>query len=137
MFHINAIMNLSFYDLQDSNFEFANKLCSYTEKNIVARNEEEDEIIYRIKFNHCIALKRLGKKNELNQKLSKIKSNSLTPILKMAHLTLSDKHNEAIEMIDKAKITDELTIEKYNDWPIFQDLRMDEELNTKALEKFA
>jgi hypothetical protein len=133
---IEEIVNISFYDLKDAKYEFVNKICAYTDKNIKARSDQEDDIIYRIRFNHCIALKRLNKKEELAKKLTSIKTGALSPIFKIAHLTLKDKHKDAVDLIDKAKIADELTIEKYQDWPIFQDIRSDEKLHKKAIEAF-
>ncbi|MBS1776443.1 MAG: hypothetical protein JSS64_09215 [Bacteroidetes bacterium] len=133
---IEEIVNISFYDLKEAKYDFVNKICAYTDKNIKARSDEEDDIIYRIKFNHCIALKRLNKKEELAKKLTTIKTGALSPIFKIAHLTLKDKHKDAVDLIDKAKVADELTIEKYQNWPIFHDIRNDEKLHKKAIEAF-
>jgi hypothetical protein len=133
---IEEIVNISFYDLKEAKYDFVNKICAYADKNIKARSDEEDDIIYRIKFNHCIALKRLNKKDELTKKLTTIKTGALSPIFKIAHLTLKDKHKDAVDLIDKAKIADELTIEKYQDWPIFNDIRNDEKLHKKAMQAF-
>lgn len=133
---IREIVNISFYGLKESKYGFVDKICAYTDKNIKARSDEEEDIIYRIKFNHCIALKRLDKKEELTKKLSNIKTGALSPIFKIAHLTLKNKHKEAVELIGKAKVADELTIEKYQDWPIFNDIRNDENLHKKAIEAF-
>ncbi|MBC7411536.1 MAG: hypothetical protein H7331_03650 [Bacteroidia bacterium] len=130
---IIQIMNLSFYDLKQLNYSFVDKICLYTDKEIKAQNDDEDDYIHRIKFNHCISLKRLNKTTELAKKLAAIKTGALSPIFKIAHLTLSDKHKEAVELIKKAKAADNLTIEKYQDWPIFFDIRGVKKLHEKAI----
>ncbi|MCR9015434.1 hypothetical protein NU887_10335 [Aquiflexum sp. XJ19-11] len=133
---IKEIVDISFNNLKNSNHVFVEKICSYTEKRIKAKNDEEDDIIYKIKFNQCIALKRLNKLEELNLILSTIKTGALTPLYKIAHLTLNNRHFEAVELVEKAIVADDLTIEKYEDWPIFNEIRNDKKLHKKVLETF-
>lgn len=133
---IEEIVNISFFDLKAAKYDFVNKIGEYTDKNIKARSDKEDDLIYRIKFNHCIALKQLNKRDELNKKLTTIKTGAFSPIFKIAHLILKDKHKDAVDLIDKAKVADDLTLEKYQDWPIFHDIRSDEKLNKKVIEIF-
>ena len=133
---IANIMDESFSELRSGNYTNSIKLATYCERNIKPRNDDEDDYCYRIKFNHCIALKRLGLMEDLNKKLLTIKPGTLSPIFKIAHLTLREKYEDVIGLIPKAIIADEFTLEKYLDWPLFHDIRQDDALNKKAIEKF-
>jgi hypothetical protein len=131
---IEEIMDISFQNLKQDNYDFVNKICMYTEKNIRSRNDDEDDCIYRIKFNHCIALKNLGQKDELAKKLSAIKIGALSPIFKIVHNILKDKDIDAVKLLDKAKAVGDLSLEQYQDWPIFKSIRANNELNKQAIE---
>jgi hypothetical protein len=133
---ISFIMDNTFSELQEQNFEIPVKLASYCEKNIKPRNDEEDDYCYRIKFNHCISLKRLGHKDELTKKLASIKPGTLSPIFKIAHYALRDKFEEVIDLIPKAIIADDFNIDKYLDWPLFNEMRHNESVHKRALETF-
>lgn len=133
---IAHIMNQSFSELKEENFRTAIKLAAYCEKNIKPRNDEEDDYCYRIKFNHCIALKRLSLNDELSKKLKAIKPGTLSPIFKIAHYVLSSKYEEVITLIPKAVVADEFSLDKYLDWPLFEEMRQKEEFHKKAIETF-
>lgn len=130
------IMTQSYNELKTNNYEFSIKLGTYTEKSIKPRNDDEDDYCYRIKFNHCIALKKLGQQEDLDKKIAKIKIGALSPVFKMAQLTLKNSYEEVIELIPKAVVADEFTLEKYLDWPLFDEMRGMQEIHQKALAKF-
>lgn len=132
---INEILNESFEYLIQKKFIECDKITTYVDK-IQARNDDEENILMRIKFNKCIALKKLDKKIDLNKILLSVKVGTSTPIFKLAHAILSDKNDSVIiELIEKSFKLKEIDQESYSDWPLFEFIRVKKTLNKKVLEK--
>ena len=64
--------------------------------------------------------------------MQKIKVGTAEPIFKLAHAVLSDKKDEEIlNLIEQTYKLDKVDIESYREWPLFQTLRQNHELNIK------
>lgn len=133
---IIEMLNFSFDLLKKSKFSQVIKICEYVDCNIKPRNDDEEDCVLKTKFNYCIALKKTGQIQKLDKKLKDIRTSTLTPIFKIAKHILSNQNQEAISLFAQAIIVDEFIIDHYLEWPIFEDLRNDEELNKMAISKF-
>ena len=133
---ISEIMVLTFDLLKRKNYNLVIRLCKYVEKNIKPRDENEETYLLHIKFNFCIALKRLEKNKELICELEKIRVINLTPIYKLAKSILSDEIEGVRNTFKQAVIVDQLIIDQYYEWPLFEDLRENIELNEYCLAQF-
>jgi hypothetical protein len=132
---VSELMVLSFDGLKDADYIFSKAICDYTERYVTPKNDEEHDLLFRIKFNNCIALKKLSLHKELERKLNAIKVGALAPIFKIAHLILKGKLEESLQLFSKAKVADELTLDKYYLWPLFDEIRNNKELHLIALKE--
>jgi len=130
---IKEIVTLVHDLLKVQQYRLVDKICNYVENYIEPKNDDEEDSIYRIKYNHCLALKRMGNQEVLNVKLKSIKVGIMTPVFKMAHHILKNEYDNAIKLMAKAKMVDELTIADYENWSIFEEIRNSEKLNREAL----
>ncbi|EOG6894646.1 hypothetical protein ACLH3K_002448, partial [Flavobacterium psychrophilum] len=129
------IMIQTFEDLKVKNYETVIKTCKYSEK-ITARNEQQEDIIFRVNINKAIALKKLKNNAELSKTLKNIQVGTASPIFKIAFQILNDNHNGLIDNFKKAIILDEINIDYYLEWPIFDFVRENEELHFQLLQTF-
>jgi|TARA_B110000908_G_C10188592_1_gene419293 hypothetical protein len=121
----------SFDSLNENNIDFCYRITSYIQK-IEARDEDQEDILLRAKFNMCIALKKQKKTPELNKILKTIKVGTSTPFFKLAHAILSDKVDKTIlDLLEQSFKLKQVTIETYSEWPIFEFIRNKKILNTK------
>src|SRR5690606_15845205 len=68
----------------------------------------------------------LEKKIELNKELKKIKVGTASPIFKLGHAILSGSElTNIIDLIKQSFALEEIDIEKYSEWPIYNALRND------------
>lgn len=133
---IGELMELSYELLKSKQSESVVKLCCYIDQSIKARNDDEENYILRAKINHCIALKRLGLMDNLTSKLKGIRTGALSPIFKIAKHLLKNEHKEIIPLVGQAILVDDLLIDDYLAWPLFEDIREDEEYNKLVLDEF-
>jgi hypothetical protein len=133
---INEILTFSFNLLVKKKYSMSIKICEYIEKNIIARDDDQENCVTRAKFNHCIALKRLKKENQLQKKLNEIRTGTLSPIFKVAKNILSNKYDTAIDLFPQAILVDNFIIDQYLEWPIFEELRTNIELHKRSLKQF-
>lgn len=133
---ISEIVNLTFYLLGRRNYSLVNRVCEYVEKKIKPRNEDEETSFLHIKFNHCISLKRISQKGELKTKLENIRTGNLTPIYKLAKSILIDDFDEVKSIFNQAIIVDNLIIDQYFEWPLFEDLRNNEDFHRFCISQF-
>lgn len=130
---IEVMIEKSFQRLLEGKYDNCLKLSKYIEK-IEPRDEKQEDLLLRSKFNKCISLFHLGKRKDLKKELSKIKVGTAEPIFKLAHSILSDKPDEQLlELISQTKKLDDIDLETYQEWPLFDPLRKNEELNIKVL----
>lgn len=132
---IGQLMLDSFEYLSIKDYSSCLRITKYAEK-ISARNEEQEDLLLRIKFNQCIALKHLQNKQELDNLLKTIKVGTAAPIFKLAHAILSNKKQETIiELIEQTQALGDIDEDIYSEWPLFEFLRVQEKLNIKILKK--
>lgn len=132
---ISQLMRESFESLQVKDYNSCLRMTKYAEK-INARNENQEDLLLRIKFNQCIANKHLHNKSELENLLKTIKVGTVTPLFKLAHAILSDKKQDTIlELIEQTQALGDIDEDIYSEWPLFEFLRVQEKLNGKILEK--
>lgn len=132
---IYQIMIQTFSDLNSKNYELVCKTCKYSEQ-IEPKNEDQEDYILRIKVNNAISLKKQNKDAEVKKVLKKIKVGTATPIFKIAHNILSDKHDDLEELFTQAIIVDKLNIDSYLEWPIFDFVRGKDEINQRLIKTF-
>jgi hypothetical protein len=133
---ISRLLDIMYNHLLTQNYEFVEKLGLYAQKNIRPADETQEESMLNIIFNYCISLKKQGKQNELDIALKKIKTSTLTPKYKMAHMILSNQLDKAVKIFPKSVAIDDIIKDYYLEWPIFEDLRNDEQINLKCLSCF-
>ena len=133
---IVELLTTSFELLKQKKYLITTKVCEYVETHIKPLNDNEDNCVLRSKFNHCIALKRLGEKEACQKKLNEIRISTLSPIFRIVNHILKDEFNEGILLFKQAIIVDEFSIADYLEWPIFDELRENEELNSLATSEF-
>ncbi len=133
---IGELMDLTFELLKNNQNELVLKVCEYINKNIKPRNDDEESYILRAKVNDCIALKRLKKNDDLAKKLKVFRTSSLSPIFKIAKHLLKNEHEQTIPLIKQAIIVDELRLENFLEWPLFEDMRNDDKFKVEAEEEF-
>lgn len=129
------IMIQTFEDLNSRNYDLVCKTCKYSEQ-IEPKNEDQEDYILRIKVNNAISLKKQNKDSEVKKVLKKIKVGTATPIFKIAHNILSDKHENLEELFTQAIVVDKLSIDSYLEWPIFDFVREKDEINKALLKTF-
>lgn len=132
---IYEMMNQSFNYLSVNRNDLVKKICKYCEK-IEARSEEQEDMLLRITFNKCIAFKREGNKKELQAALKKIKIGTSSPIFKIAYQIMSDNHSNLIANFKKSIALDEIDLSNYLEWPIFEFIRENEEINNNIISVF-
>lgn len=130
---ITKIVDETFDGLQNGQINFVFRFTEYL-PNVEPRNEDQEDRILRARFNRCIALKKLNKKEDLKKTLKNIKVGTASPVFKLAHAILSDKDNVTIKKLLRQSYTlKEIDIDDYNEWPMFDFLREDEKLNSELL----
>ncbi|UOR06713.1 hypothetical protein MUN82_06340 [Hymenobacter aerilatus] len=134
---IKELMDLSFNFLKTKDYQSVINICKYTSKRIKPNDDEQEELVIRIKYNHCLALMRSNQQKELDEIMKYMKTGALSPIFKIAHCVLKNNLDDAVKLIPKAIHADDLTLDDYDDWPLFDEIRLNEELNQQALEFFA
>lgn len=132
---IFQIMIQTFEDLNSKNYDLVCKTCKYAEQ-IEPKNEHQEDYILRTRVNNAISLKKQNKDNEVKKLLKKIKVGTATPIFKIAHNILNDKHDDLEELFTQAIVLDELNIDFYLDWPIFDFVRENDDLNKILIKTF-
>ena len=60
----------------------------------------------------------------------------MSPIFKIAKHILINENETAISLLKQSIVVDEIKLEDYLEWPIFEELRKDQNLNLKAIEQF-
>lgn len=132
---IYQIMMQTFDDLNTKNYDLVCKTCKYSEQ-IDPKNEDQEDYLLRIKFNNAISLKKQNQDSEVKKVLKNIKVGTATPIFKIAHNILNDKHDDLEELFRQAIVVDKLSIDSYLEWPIFDFVREIEEINKKLIKTF-
>ena len=92
--------------------------------------------MFRIVINKAIAFKKINNNSELTKTLKNIQVGTASPIFKIAFQILKDNHVGLIDNFKKAIILDELNIDYYLEWPIFDFVRENEALHLEVLETF-
>jgi hypothetical protein len=129
------ILMTAFENLLENDYDSVLKICAYGNQ-ITPKNPNQEDLILRLKFNRCIALKKQNNKSELDKHLKDIPVGTASPIFKIVYQILNDDHRDLVENFKKAIIVDNFIIDHYIEWPIFDFVRENEELNKKLLETF-
>lgn len=132
---IYEIMIQTFEDLNSKNYDIVCRTCKYSEQ-IKPKNNDQEDYLLRIKINNAISLKKQNKKIELRKTLKTIKVGTATPIFKIAYNILSDNFEELESLFKKSILVDELIIDNYLEWPIFDFIREKKILHKKIIKVF-
>jgi hypothetical protein len=125
--------NLELIDLTyEGNFEkeyvIAEKIGLYGRR----YNAYNNDFHFRINVNYCLALKAQGKKEELHKEISLIDISNLSPIYIVAYYALLDDKKNTLKHLRNAKTVDKLEWFEVEEWPLFENLRKDEDFLIKA-----
>jgi hypothetical protein len=131
----DEILNRTFEDLKSEYYENVCVTCEYSIK-FDPKNESQENSLLSIKFNHAIALKKLGDKKKLKKLLKEIKVGTTKPIYRVAHSILSDNNTSLKQQFYTAIINNEIDKESYLEWSLFDFVRDKKELNTLILKLF-
>jgi len=133
---IYQIMIQTFEDLKDKNLDLVRRTCEYSNQ-IEAKNEDQEDYLFRIKINHAIALKKLNNQKALDKVIKTIKIGTATPIFKIAYKIITNDFKDLPKLFKKAIVIEELNIDFYLEWPIFDFIRIEEsELHKELLKTF-
>lgn len=132
---IYEILGQVFDDLKSKDYDLVFKTCKYSEQ-IEPRNADQEDYLLRIKMNELIALKKLNQDKEFKNKIKKIRIGTASPIFKISYNILIDNYSNLEELFKQAIILNELNIDYYLDWPIFDFVRDKEEINKVLLNTF-
>lgn len=131
---INDMLNVCYDYLINNNTQDSKKISTYIINSIKPRNDDEENLLMRARFNYCIALKKLNDTKELNKSLSNIKIGTFSPLFKLAHSILADKDDSIIfNLIEKSYKLEEIDLDSYLEWPLFDFIREKDELNDKIV----
>ena len=78
----------------------------------------------------------INKKSELDKHLKEIRIGTVSPIFKIVYQILNDDYKNLADNFKKAIIVDDLKIDHYLEWPIFDFVRESEPLHKELLETF-
>lgn len=127
---VKQIMVDSFEILKQQDYDLVSKFTTYAKK-IEGKNEAQENYLLRTKVNRLIALKKLKENTSLINELKKIKVGTASPIFKLAFAILSDKHDNLLELVKQAKSIGELDLNSYKEWPIYDFIRENGDINSK------
>lgn len=134
----NAIYQMlvsSFESLNSKDYDSVLKICKYCDQ-IIPRNEAQEDYLLRIQINKGISYKKQKNKSELTKVLKAMKVGTATPIFKIAFQILDDDYANLGVLFQKAILLDELNIDFYLEWPIFDFVRNEEHINKQLIETF-
>jgi len=132
---IYEIMIQTYEDLKSKQYDIVCKTCKYSEQ-IIPKNDTQEDYLLRIKVNNAISLKKQNKKTELNKVLKSMKVGTATPIFKICYKILKDDHSDLADYFRKSILLEELNVDYYMEWPIFDFVRNKEDLNSELLKTF-
>lgn len=132
---IHQMLFSSFDSLNAKDYDNTLKICRYCDK-IKSRNEIQEDYLLRIQINKAIAYKKQNNKSELSKVLKLMKIGTSTPIFKIAFQILNDDKKDLTDLFKKAILLEELIIDYYLEWPIFDFVKNEEPLNKQLLETF-
>ncbi|QYS87738.1 hypothetical protein JJC03_08310 [Flavobacterium oreochromis] len=132
---IYEIMVQTYEDLKNEKYNLVCKTYKFSER-IEPRNDLQEDYLLRVKFNNAIALKKQNLSNELKMALKEIKIGTSTPIFKISYNILNDNFENIEELFQKAILLDEIIIDQYLEWPIFDFVRSNKAINDKLMNFF-
>ena len=92
---------------------------------------------YVLNINYCQSLKWQGKKAELNKELDRFDESNLSPRFRVAMSALKSDKDAFYKHIEKAIAIEELAEEDFRHWPLFRELRQDDEYAGRVKKAFS
>lgn len=133
---IHTILMESFHSLSINELNNCLNFTDYAEQ-ITPKNEYQEDLLLRLKFNKCIALKKLDHTKELDDLLKKINVGTASPLFKLAYAILSDNKNDSIlKLIEQTYAIGEIEMSDYLEWPLFSFVREKPKLNKEVIAFF-
>lgn len=125
-------VNELYGSLLEHRFELATRLAQYTNKApYVYDNQRRMAVI-----NYAIALRELGRTNEMNSVLDEQDWSACAPQFKVALCALTGNEDEFYNILPKAVAADEFTKYDLENWPLFANLRGTQRFNEAVRECF-
>lgn len=132
---ISEIMDLTFKLLKDKNYNLVLRFATYVEKYIKPKCEKDEGYLLSIRINKCLSLKKMND-SSLQNEIKNLKVSMLSPIYKVAKMLLEDDLENAKLIFNQVIDVDDILVDQYLEWPLFEDLRNDEEINKHIIELF-
>jgi hypothetical protein len=127
-----TLINHIFDFLKNERWQIAERLGLYSKECKVCDNEAR----LFLDINYCQSLKWQNKKEMLKQELSKFDEATLSPIYKMAICALKSDKDGFYRWVDTAISVDKIEEESFFEWPLFKELREDNEYTEKIKATF-
>jgi hypothetical protein len=126
------LIDLLFDSLTEKNYKLTEYLAEYS-YSIDIKNDQDLRIIV---VNHCIALRDLGKVEEMDKVLSKYDWSAVSLTFKLALSVLRNEEDNAYGILDRVLAIGEIDAPELDSWPLFGQLRNTERFNQYMLDKF-
>jgi hypothetical protein len=122
------LIDLTFDGALEKEYIIAEKIGQYGKR----YNSFNNDFLFRINMNYCLALKGQGKKEELEKEIKKIDISNLSPVFVVAFHALKDDKVNTLKHLQNAKKVDKLEWSFILRWPLFEGLRKDKDFMSKA-----
>lgn len=129
----SALNNLAVELLSDERWELALRILDFA-LGIPKQLVSDGEIEYYYRINKCIALKELGR--DFDAFLNSTNWDALHPKYHVALLVLKAEFKEALDLLKKDVIRDEIGADELKQWPLFRELRETKEFQEFFKEEF-
>ncbi len=128
------LVNAMYYELKKEEWDVAERLGLYSkEKDFEAFNTANR---LHLDINYCQPLKWNNKQKELDRELKKFDESTLSPKYIVAICALRSDKDGFYKNIEKAITIDDMQEEHFADWPLFRELRKDDEYWERVKESF-
>lgn len=122
------LIELTFDGAIQKEYIIAEKIGKYGKR----YNTFNNDFLFRINMNYCLALKGQQKNEELEKEINQIDISNLSPIYVVAFHALKDDKENVLKNLKNAKTVDQLEWSYVENWPLFEGLRKDKDFLEKA-----
>ncbi len=119
------LVNAMYYELKKEEWDVAERLGLYSKENDFKAFNTANRL--HLDINYCQALKWNNKQKDLGRELEKFDESTLSPKYIVALCALRSDKDGFYKNIEKAITIDEMQEEHFADWPLFRELRKDDE----------
>jgi hypothetical protein len=129
---IEMFNRICYWSVVDKKYDYVIRIYPYS-KRLAAKNQKEANYLMEANFDYLFSLKRLNNLSRLKKELLIYKSRNLSTRYRMLYHIITGNLSSAIKLFAAVKKANQLTLNGYNTWPIFEDIRNDARLHQRAL----